>query len=145
MRWINEKWINRKWTNRNSTNRNLGAPFLARSLREKWEFRKDAQRSPKRGYLLLEVTALTLISTLCSGAPPEKHLAIYSVAANYSLPLVQRDNRAYVGLLEVLEPLGKVSAKSEGLRWRLRYNNVGGDFLLGKSHARLQGRDADLG
>jgi N-acetylmuramoyl-L-alanine amidase len=67
------------------------------------------------------------------------------VAANYTLPLVQREGRSYVGLLEVLEPLGKVSAKSEGLRWRLRYNTVEGDFQLGKSHARVQGRDADLG
>jgi len=69
---------------------------------------------------------------------------VYSVAANYSLPLVQHDGRAYVGLLEVLEPLGKVSAKSDGLRWRLRYNNVEGDFQVGKTRARVQGRDADL-
>ena len=46
---------------------------------------------------------------------------------------------------EVLEPLGKVSAKSDGRRWRLRYNNVEGDFQVGKTHARVQGRDADLG
>ena len=55
---------------------------------------------------------------------PEKHFTVYSVAANYSLTLVQREGRDYVGLLEVLEPLGKVSAKSDGPRWRLRYNNV---------------------
>ena len=41
----------------------------------------------------------------CSGRrAAEKHLAVYSVAANSS-PLVQRDGRDYVGLLEVLEPL----------------------------------------
>jgi N-acetylmuramoyl-L-alanine amidase len=82
---------------------------------------------------------------LLSGAPPDKRLAVYSVAANYSLPLVQREGRAYVGLLEVLEPLGKVSAKSEGKGWRLHYNNVDGDFQIGKTRARVQGRDADLG
>ena len=80
-----------------------------------------------------------------AGAPSEKHLAVYSVAANYSLPLVQREGRPYVGLLEVLEPLGKVSAKSEGKSWRLHYNNVEGDFQVGKTRARVQGRDADLG
>jgi N-acetylmuramoyl-L-alanine amidase len=90
--------------------------------------------------------ALVLIcSLLLSGAPPENHLAVYSVAANYSLPTVQRDGRQYIGLLEVLEPLGKVSAKSEKWGWRLRYNNVEGDFQVGKTHARVQGRDADLG
>ncbi|MFZ0807818.1 MAG: hypothetical protein WAN03_16610, partial [Candidatus Sulfotelmatobacter sp.] len=83
---------------------------------------------------------------LLLGAAPDKHLSVYSVAANYSLPLVQRDGHEYVGLLELLEPLGKVSAKSDGSRWRLRYNSaVEGDFQEGKSRARIQGRDADLG
>src|SRR5580700_1220611 len=152
MPWINREWITRNSADQKWITRNLGTPFLARSLREKacpepvegWEFRKDTRRSHRPRYRL-QVTALTLISTLCSGAAPEKHLAVYSVAANYSLPLVQRDNRTYVGLLEVLEPLGKVSAKSDGLRWRLRYNNSAeGVFQLGKTHARVQGRDADL-
>ncbi len=91
------------------------------------------------------ITAFCTCAIYLSGAPTDKHLAVYSVAANYSLPLVQRDGRQYVGLLEVLEPLGKVSAKPEGRNWRLRYNNVDGDFQVGKTHARVQGRDADLG
>jgi N-acetylmuramoyl-L-alanine amidase len=47
-------------------------------------------------------------------------------------------------LLELLEPLGTVNAKTEGSRWRLRYNNVMGEFLNGKNRARLQGQDTDL-
>ena len=81
---------------------------------------------------------------LLSGAAPDKHLSVYSVAANYSLPLVQREGHDYVGLLEVLEPLGKVSAKSDGGHWRLRFNSIEGDFQAGKSHARVQGLDSDL-
>src|ERR1700722_15634498 len=81
---------------------------------------------------------------MLSGAAPEKRFTVYSVAANYSLSIVQREGRDYVGLLEVLEPLGKVTAKPDGPRWRLRYNNVQGDFQAGKTHARIQGRDADL-
>src|SRR5215472_4643880 len=82
---------------------------------------------------------------LLSGAAPEKHLSVYSVAANYSLPLVQREGRNYVGLLELLEPLGRVSAKAEGNKWRLRYNNVQSEFQVGKTRARVQDREADLG
>lgn len=78
-------------------------------------------------------------------AAPEKHLSVYSTAANYSLPVIQRDRRDYVGLLEVLDPLGKVSAKFDGQRWRLRYNNrVEGDFFVGKTRVRIQGHDAEL-
>jgi N-acetylmuramoyl-L-alanine amidase len=90
--------------------------------------------------------ALVLATTLLlSAATPEKHLSIYSVAANYSLSLVQHDGRDYVGLLELLDPLGKVSAKVDGSRWRLRYNSVEGEFQTGKTRAKVQGRDADLG
>jgi len=94
----------------------------------------------------LVVTAVSLLSAiLLSGAGPEKHLSIYSVVANYALTLVQRDGRDCVGLLEVLEPLGKVSARTDGSHWRLRYNSVEGDFQNGHTRVRIQGRDYDLG
>src|SRR5437868_11699315 len=102
-------------------------------------------RAPRPRTLALAFATIFISVLVLSGASPEKHFTIYSVAANYSLTLVQRDGRDYVGLLEVLEPLGKVSAKSDGPRWRLRYNGVQGDFQIDKSHARIQGRDADLG
>jgi N-acetylmuramoyl-L-alanine amidase len=93
----------------------------------------------------IAVGALLIFTVLLvSGAAPEKHLSVYSSAANYSLPIVQRQGRDYVGLLELLDPLGKVSAKTDLPRWRLHYNNVLGDFTVGKSRARIQGRDADL-
>ena len=97
------------------------------------------------GLAMILLTAILFTAILLSGAAPEKHLAIYSTVANYSLPVVQREGRDYVGLLEILEPLGRVSAKSDTQRWRLRYNNIQGDFFVGKTHARIQGRDADLG
>jgi N-acetylmuramoyl-L-alanine amidase len=88
---------------------------------------------------------MLLFSLLLSGAATEKHLSVYSTAANYSISLVRRDGLDYVGLLELLEPLGKVNAKTDGARWRLRYNNVEADFQSGKTHAQVSGRDADLG
>jgi N-acetylmuramoyl-L-alanine amidase len=81
---------------------------------------------------------------LTSTAAPEKHLAVYSTAANYSLPIVQRQGHEYIGLLELLDPLGTVSAKSDPPRWRIHYNNILGEFTVGHTHARVQGRDADL-
>ena len=96
--------------------------------------------------LVSSIAAIIALSALLlSAAAPEKRLSVYSVVANYSLPLVQRDHRDYVGLLEVLEPLGKVSARSDGSRWRLLYNNVEGDFQAGKTRARIQGRDYEIG
>jgi N-acetylmuramoyl-L-alanine amidase len=94
--------------------------------------------------LTLVCAPLLLATILLLAATPDKHLSVYSTAANYSLPLVQRDHRDYVGLLEVLEPLGKVSAKSDGQRWRLRYNRVEGEFNSSRMRVRIQGRDVDL-
>jgi len=138
------------------TSRNLGAPFLAHSWREKacpepaegcglFGPRSAGTRQASRPRSLVLATAAVIATALLlSAAAPEKHFTVYSVAANYSLSLVQREGRDYVGLLEVLEPLGKVSSKSDGPRWRLRYNNVEGDFQVGKTYARIQGRDAEL-
>ena len=93
----------------------------------------------------IRIPFLLLFAVLVvSGAAPEKHLSVYSTAANYSLPIVQRDGRDYIGLLELLDPLGTVNAKFETPRWRLHYNNILGDFTVGQTHARIQGRDTDL-
>jgi len=89
--------------------------------------------------LLLGVAAMMVFA-----AAPEKHLSVYSAVANYSLPVVQRQGHDYVGLLELLEPLGTVSAKSDGSRWRLHYNNILAEFGAGKNQIRIQGHDADL-
>jgi N-acetylmuramoyl-L-alanine amidase len=94
-------------------------------------------RWPAGVFLLIAVLAL-------SASPAERHLTVYSTAANYSIPIVQREYRDYVGLLELLDPLGAVSVRSDPPRWRIHYNNVLGEFIVGKNHARIQGRDADL-
>ncbi len=104
-----------------------------------------ASRSPSTAFWIRACGLVLLCAVLLSGAPSEKHLSVYSVAANYSLPIVQREGHDYVGILELLEPLGKVSAKADGARWRLRYNNVEGEFQAGKTRAQIGGRDADLG
>src|SRR3954465_1349308 len=131
MRWIS--WIRRAPHPEQQARPKCGTPTRALPVREASRLR-----------MLLEVTALLLACTLFLSGAPEKHLSVYSVAANYSLPLVQREGHDYVGLLELLEPLGKVSAKTEAPRWRLPYNNVDAEFTAGKTRARVQGRDVDL-
>jgi N-acetylmuramoyl-L-alanine amidase len=88
---------------------------------------------------------LLLISVLAlSAAGPEKHLSVFSTAANYSVPIVQHEYREYIDLLELLDPLGNVSVRSDPPRWRIHYNSILGEFVAGKPHARIQGRDTDL-
>jgi len=90
--------------------------------------------------------AVVMIATglLLSSSPDEKRLSVYSNVANYSITVVQRENLDYVGLLELLEPLGAVTAKQSDDHWRFRFNNVESEFISGKTRARVQGSDLDL-
>src|SRR5271157_6266520 len=93
----------------------------------------------------LQVLLLLLAFVLLvSGLPEERRLSIYSNAANYSLAVQQRNGLDYVGLLEALEPLGAVSAKTSGHHWKLRFNSVDGEFTEGKLKAKVRGASFDL-
>lgn len=74
----------------------------------------------------------------------DKRLSIYSSVATYTLPVTDRAGREYVGLLEVLEPLGRISTRVEGQHWKLHFNNSDNDFIAGKTRAKIRGRDFDL-
>src|SRR5580692_8666548 len=90
-------------------------------------------------------TAIFLASVLLlHSSPEEKRVTIYSNAANYSLPVLERNGDEYVGLLEVFEPLGVVSAKVNGPHWKFRYYDVESEFTAGKTRARIHGSDYDL-
>jgi N-acetylmuramoyl-L-alanine amidase len=81
---------------------------------------------------------------LVSGAPDTKRLSVYSPTANYSLPVTEHNGGDYVGLAEILEPLGAVTARADGRTWRVHYNNLDGEFTDGKTRARVQGQNFDL-
>jgi N-acetylmuramoyl-L-alanine amidase len=106
------------------------------------------QRQP-RGRPVLVLLAFTAAIFLASAlllysSPEEKRISIYSNAANYALPVLERNGTDYVGLLEVFEPLGSVSAKATGPRWKFRYYDVESEFTAGKVRARVRGGDFDL-
>jgi len=94
------------------------------------------------------ILAAFLAAAIFLGAAPsgdEKRLSIYSPVASYTLPVGDRSGREYVGLLEVLEPLGRISARVDGPHWKMRFNDSDCDFVAGRTHASVKGRDFDLG
>jgi N-acetylmuramoyl-L-alanine amidase len=101
-------------------------------------------RTPLRFCLALVAVLTIAAALLFSGAPDEKRISVYSSVANYSLTVVQRNNLDYVGLLELLEPLGSVSAKIMGDHWKFRYSDVESEFIAGQTRARVRGGDLDL-
>jgi N-acetylmuramoyl-L-alanine amidase len=81
---------------------------------------------------------------LGSSATETKRVSIYSTVASYSVPVTERNGRDYVGLLEILDPLGTVRARTSHEHWQIDYNDVASDFTAAKTRVRIRGKDLDL-
>ena len=75
-------------------------------------------RRSTRWLLFLVAILGASVAWLVSASSGEKQISIYSAVANYSLPVVERNGQDYVGLIELLDPLGRVSASFEAQLWR---------------------------
>ncbi|MBV8053570.1 MAG: N-acetylmuramoyl-L-alanine amidase [Acidobacteriaceae bacterium] len=105
----------------------------------RWSSRFSIRFLPTLMLVIAVATAL-----LFSALPEEKRLSVYSNVAHYSLGVTQTNNADYIGLLELLEPLGSVTARIAGDHWKFRYNDVECDFMPGKTRTRVRGSDMDL-
>jgi N-acetylmuramoyl-L-alanine amidase len=94
---------------------------------------------------LLATLLATVIFLSAAPTPEEKHLSVFSPVATYKLSVLDRGAHEYIGVLELLEPLGRVSSSSLGQRWNLHYNSINAEFVAGKTRARIAGRDFDFG
>ena len=106
-RMIDRKMIDRQTIYRQVIDRQRGSGPSGAKARA---FSGSGRRRSSRALPVAVSFLLILAVLLVSAAGPEKHLSVYSTAANYSLPIVQRQGHDYVGLLELLDPLGTVSA-----------------------------------
>jgi N-acetylmuramoyl-L-alanine amidase len=86
---------------------------------------------------------MVVLLLLRAPSAEEKRVSIYA-PAGYSLPVIDRDGRQYVGLLEALEPLGKVTARLDGNSWKLRFNQIDAEFKQGKNEAKVRGARVGL-
>jgi N-acetylmuramoyl-L-alanine amidase len=98
----------------------------------------------KTHYWVLGAACWVLLLLSAAPSAEEKHISVYSPAAIYTLPVLERAGHDYVGLLELLEPLGRVSSQTDGRRWNLRYNAMDAEFAAGKTRARIRERNFDL-
>src|SRR6266700_1639014 len=90
------------------------------------------------------VVAVMIPVLLSVGAGDQKRISIYSGSANYTLNVQDRDGKEYVDLLEILQPLGATSIRSDRSSWRLRFGNAESEFIPEKARARIRGSDFDL-
>lgn len=93
---------------------------------------------------ILCLAVLFALALAVSPFTDEKRLSVYSGATSYSLTVHEKNGTDYIGLLEILQPLGSVSARTDGRVWRLNYNGADSEFTSGKTQARVRGQAFDL-
>lgn len=87
---------------------------------------------------------LAILTVLRAAPAEEKQLSVYAPVATYALPVVERAGHEYIGLLELLEPLGRVSSETSGKRVSIRFDAIEAEFEAGRTRARIHGHDLNL-
>jgi N-acetylmuramoyl-L-alanine amidase len=93
---------------------------------------------------ILAILLATVTLLFAAPSAGEKHISVFSPVATYTLPVQDRAGHEYAGLLELLEPLGRVSGAMDGRHWKLRYNSIDAEFTAGKTRAKIRGHNLDL-
>jgi N-acetylmuramoyl-L-alanine amidase len=73
-----------------------------------------------------------------------QRLSVYAPRGSFTVPLEQNAGRDYVGILDLLDPLGQLSARQDGRKWKMRFNEAEVEFQDGKSAVKVGNKRLDL-
>ena len=102
------------------------------------------------GLLLSASTlALLLIQRNVVHAQSSDQLTVFSAQTTYSAPVLDLQGHPYVGLIELLEPLGSVEGRVDGKKYKLKFTPPGGrpveaQFNEGKDKSKILGENYKL-
>ena len=90
---------------------------------------------PKVRYILLRVT-LALLLLAAGFAAGQRKLTVYAPQTTYQADVLVREGVDYVGLADLLEPLGRLETRVEGSRLTLVFNGAAAEFQDGHRQYR---------
>ena len=96
--------------------------------------------------ILTAVAVILLVPKRVRTAEPHR-ISVFSARSNYSIDTFDRDGLEYVGLIDLLEPMGRVEARTDGKRWTLSYTGKSAvEFKAsdGERHATVNGKELRL-
>src|SRR5262245_51116620 len=92
--------------------------------------------------------ALTLAALWCAmaftGTVPEKQLTVYTAQSSYSLPALERSGKAYIGVTELLTPLGATITHGKGKDWKVELNKAEARLTEGSDKTVIRSQDKAL-
>jgi N-acetylmuramoyl-L-alanine amidase len=110
-----------------------------------------AGRSKTRWRALVLIAALlvTWPVNLLAQADAERQLRVFAPQTTYVVPIVEHNGTPYVGLFEVLEPLGRVESHADKQKWKLKFTaaaarSIEVEFTQGEARGKLAGSGYDL-
>jgi N-acetylmuramoyl-L-alanine amidase len=86
----------------------------------------------------VRLTTLLLLLLAVSFAAEPRRIAIYSQQVNYQVDILVRDAVDYVGLTDLLEPLGRLESRLDGKKLILVFNGNAAEFQDGKRQYRTR-------
>jgi N-acetylmuramoyl-L-alanine amidase len=101
------------------------------------------------GSALLFAALLTRQTGVHAQSPGQNQLTVYSPRTSHSVPLLEVNGQPYAGLVELLEPLGSVDARTDGKKYKLHFTPPGGrplevQFTGGKDKGKVRGNGYKL-
>ena len=100
-----------------------------------WSNDPGKERAPLRRAGLLLAALLALLPA--SPAAEEPRLHVFSANARYQVAIVDRDGKEYIGLVELLQPLGPINGRVDGKKFKFRFKEIEAEFQDGKTQARI--------
>ncbi len=91
---------------------------------------------PKVHSISVRITALLLLLLAVAFAAEPRRISVYTPQTNYQIDILVRDGVDYVGLTDLLEPLGRLESRIGGGKFTLIFNGGAAEFQDGKRQYR---------
>ena len=100
--------------------------------------------------ICLTVWGARFLSVVYAQPNTPGQIAVFSPQSVYSVPVQQVGSQPYIGLVDLLEPLGSVDAQVNGKKLKLHFNSTGNrqleaEFQEGKDTVKMPGGKLKLG
>lgn len=93
---------------------------------------------PKVHSISVRVMILLLLLLAFGFAAEPRRIAVYAAQTNYQVDILVRDGVDYVGITDLLEPLGRVESHVDGKKLKLTFNGGEAEFQDGKRQYRAR-------
>jgi len=98
----------------------------------------------KEHAIAVRLTALLLLLLASGFAAEPRRISVYAPQAVYQVDILFRDGVDYVGITDLLEPLGRLESRVDGKKFKLTFNSAEAEFQDGKRQCRVRSNKLDL-